>query len=525
MIPVAFSSHSGGKPPRRRPRLRAIAAGETTPQLSQDVLASARAVLGAIACTTPDDGLEAYQAVRPLLASSDFGALADELLFRAAEDLVEDGLPLDALSVAVRSKSYERSDVAWKLEDPLAYLMAAAPSAAVNVELAVAHAKAVARAAADYRAQVDAEQLAALAKRDPDGFSARLRELAAEYEAEARPHSAGLPLQRVSELEDPGPTEWLVEQLWTDSAFGIVGAEPKSWKSWLTLYLGICVAGGYQAFGRFNVRQGPVLVFSAEGGAGLVRRRAAALCRAMEVPIPEDLFIIAAPAMRLDDPDTAQRLVRTAEQHRPALIILDPLRELHDGDENDAVTIAALLGPLRQLGQLGVACMVVHHLGKKNEARGRGPQRGGQRLRGSSALHGATDSALYMETTGDGEHKRVTVVAEHRSEAEPDPIVLRLRYRKLPDLTVWLEIVDQEAEQVEKEERVVAEQDAKTKQILRAVAAASKPGRTPLTSASAIYQVVKGTKSTVLGLVKRLIQDGTLAQDDRGHIRVVEDDS
>lgn len=480
---------------------------------------SAHAVVGAIALAGSQSlSREIYDRVKPVVCAGDFGDERDAFLFRAIEDLVEDGAPLDHVTIAARAMTYGRADLVFKIHngDPKVYFNDEVHRDAPSTEpqVAVWNAREVARAASHYRAQLEADKLAELVRGEPDAFWARLRVLHEQRAAElAGGRADELPLVRIAEIPDPGPAQWLIEQLWISNAFGIVGAEPKSWKSWLTLYLGICVASGRQAFNRFSVQQGTVMVFSAEGGKGLVRRRAAALCRAMEIEIPPDLWLIDLPVLHLDRPEVAARVVAMVEKYRPPLIILDPLRELHTGDENDAVTIASLLTPLRQLQHFGCACMVVHHLSKKTEGRSRGPQRGGQRLRGSSALHGATDSALYMETSGDGQNKRVVVTPEHRDEADGEPIKLRLRFHKLPELTVWLEVVTGEVEDEEKVEKAVAESSAKRKQILRAITASNLPGREPLKTATAIYRVVKGTKKTVFDLVRELTEEGVISHD------------
>jgi len=332
----------------------------------------------------------------------------------------------------------------------------------------------------------------------------------------ARPagEKPAFPLIRVRDIVDPGPVKWLVDQLWTTSAFGIVGAEPKSWKSWLTLYLGICVASGRQAFDRYDVQQGVVAMFSAEGGNGLLRQRAAMLCEAMDMDIPDDLFAIDVPTLRLDQPETAARILTTVQSAKPKLLILDPLRELHGGDENDAADVARLLEPLRSLQREGCACMLVHHLGKANESRGK-KQRGGQRLRGSSALHGSVDSALYLETSGEGDKKRVTVQAEHRAAVEPAPFVLRLNSRKFPIERVWLEIINEQEEAEEKQEQKVQKQTAeelsKREQILRTVAARSLQGQ-PHRSKRSIFTAVKGTQGKVFDLIDELIGDELIVQ-------------
>jgi len=54
-----------------------------------------------------------------------------------------------------------------------------------------------------------------------------------------------LPVQRASQLSSTGPqTQWLVEELWTEQAVGILGGEPKCCKSFLALDVAVSVASG-----------------------------------------------------------------------------------------------------------------------------------------------------------------------------------------------------------------------------------------------------------------------------------------
>ena len=298
-----------------------------------------------------------------------------------------------------------------------------------------------------------------------------------------------LPLIALRDIPEPGPVDWLVKDLWVKGAFGIVGAEPKAWKSWLTLHLGISVGAGIPLFGRFAVQRGRVLMFAAEGGKGLLRKRAGEICRALDLPLSAvDLAVIDLPVMRLDDKNTVAAFQATCVLEKPALVILDPFREMHTGDENDAALIAALLQPLRELqNTVGCAVQLVHHMGKAPE--GKTTRRQGQRLRGSSALHGAVDSALYFEARGEGPSKRVTVSAEHRAAIEPEPFTVRLCDREFAPggKATWLELVTEEQAEDKQQEASVAEFDFRSKQIIKAVRYASMPGRTPLMSASAVW--------------------------------------
>ena len=57
--------------------------------------------------------------------------------------------------------------------------------------------------------------------------------------------SLALPVQPAHELDArPAAPRWLIEGLWADEAVGIVGGEPKSFKSFLVLDMAVAVASG-----------------------------------------------------------------------------------------------------------------------------------------------------------------------------------------------------------------------------------------------------------------------------------------
>ena len=230
-----------------------------------------------------------------------------------------------------------------------------------------------------------------------------------------------LPVQRASQLECNGPqTQWLVEELWTDQAVGILGGEPKCCKSFLALDVAVSVASGAACLRQFPVRRsGPVLLFPAEDSLAVVRQRLEGIAAAAQVPFASlPVQVITAPSLRLDTATDRQRLSHTVQQQRPVLLILDPLIRLHRVDENDATQIAALLSYLRELQrQFQLAVMLVHHARKDSHA-----SRPGQALRGSSELHGWGDSNLYLRRKG----SQLTLSTEHRAAPSQDHIPLQL---------------------------------------------------------------------------------------------------
>lgn len=230
-----------------------------------------------------------------------------------------------------------------------------------------------------------------------------------------------LPVQRASQLCAPATqTPWLVEELWSDQAVGILGGEPKCCKSFLALDIAVSVASGTACLRRFPVpRPGAVLLFPAEDSLAVVRQRLEGICSAAGVALASlAVDVITAPALRLDTAADRQRLANTVESLKPTLLILDPLIRLHRVDENDASQIAALLSFLRQLQrQFQLAVLLVHHARKDSHS-----SRPGQALRGSSELHGWGDSNLYLRRRG----QSLTLSTEHRAAPSQDHIPLQL---------------------------------------------------------------------------------------------------
>ena len=230
-----------------------------------------------------------------------------------------------------------------------------------------------------------------------------------------------LPVQRASLLATTGPqTQWLIQDLWTDQAVGILGGEPKCCKSFLALDIAVSVASGRPCLRQYPVlHSGKVLLFPAEDSLHVVRQRLEGIAGAAQVPFDSlPVEVITAPSLRLDTPADRQRLTNTVQQFQPRLLILDPLIRLHRVDENDATQIAALLSFLRQLQrQFQLAVLLVHHARKDSNS-----SRPGQALRGSSELQAWADSNLYLRRRG----SQLTLSTEPRAAPSQDHIPLHL---------------------------------------------------------------------------------------------------
>jgi hypothetical protein len=219
---------------------------------------------------------------------------------------------------------------------------------------------------------------------------------------------------------EPDGARWLVQDLWSAEAVGLIAGHPKSWKSTLALDLAVSVASATACLGRFEVHTpGLVLVYLAEDALPRIRDRVEQLCQHRGLSLPGlALHVVTAPTLRLDVERDRNALEKTLEALRPTLLILDPLVRLHCLDENRASDVSGLLGFLRQINRrYHMALILVHHMAKRSR------RTLGHALRGSSDLYAWLDSACYLVRLAD---QRLRLTVEHRAARAPDPLLLRL---------------------------------------------------------------------------------------------------
>jgi hypothetical protein len=312
-----------------------------------------------------------------------------------------------------------------------------------------------------------------------------------------------LPIKKLSEISlEPESKRWLIRPLWMASAVGIVGGEPKTFKTWLTGEISHAVATGQPAFGLFDVEaQGSVLVFHHEDGQQQMRSRFESIATAHGTRI-EDIPIcfLDVPALHLDDSTQVEALRMTVSELKPRLIVLDPFVRLVRGlDENSASDVARVLGELRQIQRdFDVAVLLVHHMRKSRTAHP------GQQLRGSGDFAAWTDSAIYVGRSG--EDRLLTV--EHRAARAPEPIRVRLATSPAPHLMAVTEPQkDAEAHTREREGSIKSA-------ILEQLELIPGPQRT-----AAIRDKLKTRKATIVAALTELQKEGLVEKTSKGWLK------
>ena len=201
-------------------------------------------------------------------------------------------------------------------------------------------------------------------------------------------------------------TPWLVQGLIAEGGIAMIGAEPKHGKSWVATDIAASVASGTDALGRFRVtRPAKVAYYYAEDLAQSIRNRLRALAAGRGIT-PEDMcssLHVQPRGRHLDltrDEDLAQLIASCRMIGGVGLLVVDPLRDVHAGKENESDDMSALFARLRVASTLlstperMCTILIVHHAKKPTQTSG--DDRAGNLIRGSSVIFGAVDSLIMM---------------------------------------------------------------------------------------------------------------------------------
>lgn len=207
--------------------------------------------------------------------------------------------------------------------------------------------------------------------------------------------------------KEPPPIDWLIEGLLEKKNLVMLAGAPKTAKSWLAIEIGICVASGTNLFGDPLMlgtgRNGKVLFCFLEDGPHNVHARVTALARPKGINNIKDLDLMFRFGGGLDmgNVEQAQQFGHALKSSYPDLdlIVFDPFRNLHYGDENDSANIIRVMENLRFIRDItGASVLVIHHTRKPASSDKNNP---GFSIRGSGAIFGAVDGLISMASIPD----------------------------------------------------------------------------------------------------------------------------
>lgn len=238
------------------------------------------------------------------------------------------------------------------------------------------------------------------------------------------------------------PTPWLIQGLLTDKGTAAILAEPKSTKSWLAIEFAMSVASGTVALGKYGVPTArPTAYFFAEDQGPAVRTRLAAFASGRGMR-HEDLtanLYIQPRGENLDltkDEDVSRIVASCRAIGNIGLLVLDPLRDIHSGAENDSDDMSAVFKRIRLIGTLlDCAVLLVHHSKRSSKDKEQDENRPGSDARGSSAIEGALDAIISLrDLRGNGTDELInTVVTQIKNAKSAGTFQLTLKIRDNAD--------------------------------------------------------------------------------------------
>lgn len=222
-----------------------------------------------------------------------------------------------------------------------------------------------------------------------------------------------------SQASSPG---WMIKDFWMRGSHGIVAGEPKSFKSTLAMDMLTSVAADKPFLDHPVHYGGPVLIVQNEnsdwimkdrqekmaaskGEVGNIKWRGNSMRISWARRLP--MFFVNQQGLMLDDAADKEALESLIDQIRPAAIKLDPLYLMFGGDINSAKDLNSVLQWCLYIKQTyNCAVILVHHY-----AKGKSDVRGGQRMLGSTTLHGWIESAWYLQVQ-EPENKKHVITLE-----------------------------------------------------------------------------------------------------------------
>lgn len=212
--------------------------------------------------------------------------------------------------------------------------------------------------------------------------------------------------------------KWLIKNL-LPVGLTILGAPPKSGKSlWSLIFAGLVAKWDIRALPEsMSITPqdaGHTLIIPAEASPGSLRvdmehglRMPLTSTHEGVITVSDDVwryFI----SLKQENPHEAimnkiERYDEDGEFIGPKLLIIDPLIDFHDADENSAGQMIKVLKPLRDWAMKhDCAVLLPHHTGKPLAENRKNYEYGSLDLRGTSAIFGKADAVLVITTPGEG---------------------------------------------------------------------------------------------------------------------------
>ena len=210
-------------------------------------------------------------------------------------------------------------------------------------------------------------------------------------------------IENASELinREFGEEKYIVDKVIPADTIIFIAGNPGDFKSWYSLYLGMCISSGKRVLDLYSTEKAGVLFVDEENGLKRTTKRIKKISYAMDLKKEDlkNLHICSYQDIKLnfkerwvagENQETIKRMTEIIKEKNIKLVILDSMVRLMEGEENNSSDVRTCFTTLKKVmvNCPDISFLIVHHLTKT----GRGKLRD---LRGSGDF-GAMPGVVYI---------------------------------------------------------------------------------------------------------------------------------
>lgn len=195
-------------------------------------------------------------------------------------------------------------------------------------------------------------------------------------------------------LTSPNP-EFVIDEILTKNTLTLISGYTGTKKTFLLFNLFFSLLTKEALFNHFRVTDNAkhkILLVDEENPGSVLKDR---FLRMGFNGAEHDILFLHFQSVKLDNENIFQELISIIEIEKPTVVAFDSLIRIHNKSENDASEMATVMGKLREIANLGITCLVIHHEGKTENTNKK------KTARGSSDIVGAADCILNLEEKED----------------------------------------------------------------------------------------------------------------------------
>lgn len=203
------------------------------------------------------------------------------------------------------------------------------------------------------------------------------------------------PIKSLQTILDNGIPEikWIVQDIFTRNGVSIIGGASGSYKTWIGMYLALCIATGKPFLEKYETQKENVLYVDEENGLVTMANRFNMLKYGNSFAADkfDNLFISVFNNVKLDNDEKIKILRTIIVNHKIKVVILDSMVRCMEGEEDKSKDVRIIFDNLKPIfKELDVTFIILHHT-TKNAKKGDIDS-----LRGSGDFQGQMDTVMMI---------------------------------------------------------------------------------------------------------------------------------